>query len=270
MRIVTGQLEILELEVVEVLHRWIQFHLRQRTRFAGKLQFRLLDMVAVKVQVAESVDEIAGFQTTDLRDHQREQRVAGDVERHAQKQIRATLVKLAAQLAIADVELEQRVAWRQRHLSDFARIPRADNEPAAVGIFFDLFDDLFNLVYRAPIRRAPVAPLRAINTAEIAVLVRPFVPNRHAVLVEIFDVRVAAQKPEQLVDDGFEVNLLGRDERETVLQGKTHLRAEHGIRARAGAVGLGFSVLQNVSQQIEILNHRGENLTTKSAKEKEI
>jgi hypothetical protein len=29
-------------------------------------------------------------------------------------------------------------------------------------------------------------------------------------------------------------------------------------------------VLQNVSQQIEILNHRGENLTTKSAKEKEI
>jgi hypothetical protein len=29
-------------------------------------------------------------------------------------------------------------------------------------------------------------------------------------------------------------------------------------------------MLQNVSQQIEILNHRGKNLTTKWAKEKEI
>ena len=44
------------------------------------------------------------------------------------------------------------------------------------------------------------------------------------------------------------------------------LRAEHRIRARAGAVGLEFAVLQNVPQQIEILNHRGENLTTKTRK----
>ena len=45
------------------------------------------------------------------------------------------------------------------------------------------------------------------------------------------------------------------------------LRAEHGIRARAGAVGLEFSVFENVPQQIEVLNHRGENLTTKHTKD---
>ena len=44
------------------------------------------------------------------------------------------------------------------------------------------------------------------------------------------------------------------------------LRAEHGIRAGAGAVGLEFSVFQNVPQQIKVLNHRGENLTTKHTK----
>ena len=66
------------------------------------------------------------------------------------------------------------------------------------------------------------------------------------------------------------MDLLRREQREIFSQVEPCLRAEHGIRAGAGAIGLGFSVLQNVSQQIEVLNHRGENLTTKHAKEKEI
>ena len=52
-----------------------------------------------------------------------------------------------------------------------------------------------------------------------------------------------------------------------VPQLKPHLHAEHGIRARTGAVGLGLSVFQDVPQQIEVLNHRGENLTTKHTKD---
>jgi hypothetical protein len=43
------------------------------------------------------------------------------------------------------------------------------------------------------------------------------------------------------------------------------LRAEHGERARAGAVGLELAVFEHVPQQIEVLNHRGKNLTTKDA-----
>ena len=94
-------------------------------------------MVRVEVH-RRSVDEFAGFQSANLRDHQRQQRVAGDVERHAQEHVRAALIKLAAQFAFVHVKLEQRVAGRQRHLVDFAGIPRADDQPAAVGIFFDL------------------------------------------------------------------------------------------------------------------------------------
>ena len=265
--IITGQFKILELEVVDVFHRRIQFHLRQRTRIARELQLRLLDVVLVKMQIAEGVDEVAGLQAANLRDHQREQRVAGDVERHAEENIRAALVKLAAQFAVADVKLEQRVARRQRHLSDFTRIPRADDVPPAVGILFDLLDDLVNLIEGASVGRAPVAPLRAIDAAQAAVLVRPFVPNRHAVLVEIFDVGVAAQEPEQFVNDGFGMDFLGREQREIVSQVKPRLSAKHGIRAGARAVGLELAVFEDVPQQIEVLNHRGENLTTKDTKD---
>ena len=55
------------------------------------------------------------------------------------------------------------------------------------------------------------------------------------------------------------VNLLGREQRKAIGQRIARLRAEHGIRARAGAVGLELAVLQNVAEQIEILNHAGRN-----------
>ena len=258
MRVVTNQFKILELEFINFFHRRIDFHPRQRTRLARELQLRLLQMIFVKMQIAEGVDKFARLQIADLRNHQREQRVAGDVERHAEKQIRAALIKLAAQLAVADVKLKQAMAGRERHLLDLAWIPGRDDVPARVGIFFDLRDDGVNLVDGAAVGRAPVAPLRAINAAEAAgFLVRPFVPNRHLVVVQIFYVRVAAQKPEQFVNDGAQVQLFGGEHGKIVAQIKPRLRAEHGISAGAGAVGLELAVFEHVPQQIEVLNHRG-------------
>jgi hypothetical protein len=48
------------------------------------------------------------------------------------------------------------------------------------------------------------------------------------------------------------------------------LRAEQGISAGAGAVGLELAVFEDMPEQIEVLNHLGKNLTTKRAKKKEI
>ena len=62
MRVVADQFEILELEIVDVLHRRIQLHLRQRARLAGELQLRLFEVIGVEVQVAEGVDECAWLQ----------------------------------------------------------------------------------------------------------------------------------------------------------------------------------------------------------------
>jgi len=81
MRVVAFQREILELKIVDVLHRRIQLHLRQRTRFARELELRLFQMIRVEMQIAEGVDKIARFQVAHLCHHAREQRVAGDVER---------------------------------------------------------------------------------------------------------------------------------------------------------------------------------------------
>ena len=60
------------------------------------------------------------------------------------------------------------------------------------------------------------------------------------------------------------------DQRKTVPQRKPRLGAEHGISAGAGAVGLELAMFEDVPEQIEVLNHRGKNLTTKRAREKEI
>jgi hypothetical protein len=52
------------------------------------------------------------------------------------------------------------------------------------------------------------------------------------------------------------VDLFRCEQRKRFAQRTTDLRAENGKRARARAVGLEFSVFEDVPQQIEVLNHR--------------
>ena len=99
-----------------------------------KLQARLLEVVEIEVRVAERVDELAGLQAGHLRHHHRQQRVGRDVERHAEEDVGGALVELARQPALGDVELEQAVARRQRHLVDVGRVPRGDDQAARVRI----------------------------------------------------------------------------------------------------------------------------------------
>jgi len=92
-------------------------------------------VVGVDVAVATGPDEVAHLQVALLRHHVREQRVAGNVERHAQKDVGAALVQLAAEFAFAagrsgwgHVELEERVARHQRHLVQVGHVPGADDD----------------------------------------------------------------------------------------------------------------------------------------------
>ncbi len=74
-------------------------------------------------------------------------------------------------------------------------------------------------------------------------------------LVQVLDIRVAAKEPEQFIDDGLEMKLLGGEQRESMGERKAGLGAEHGVSAGARAVHLELSVLQHVAQQVEILSH---------------
>src|ERR1019366_6568599 len=110
MRVVAGQLKVAVLELVDVPHGGVQFHLRQRARLTRKLQPGLVEMIRVEVQVSEGVDEYARLQLADLRNHHRQQGIGGDIERHAEEQVRAALIELAVQLAVLHEELKQRMA----------------------------------------------------------------------------------------------------------------------------------------------------------------
>ena len=86
-------------------------------------------------------------------------------------------------------------------------------------------------------------------------LVRPLVPDADAVIVEIFDVGVAGEEPEQFVDDRLEMQLLGRRQREAFGEIETHLMPEHRDGPGAGAVALLHAVGEDALHQIVILAH---------------
>ncbi len=97
------------------------------------------------------MNEVAGLQIGHLRHHHRQQRVTCDVERHAKKDIRRALVKLAGELALGDVELKQAVARRQRHVGDVRRVPGRNDDTAAVGIGFQRVNNFGDLIDRAAV-----------------------------------------------------------------------------------------------------------------------
>src|SRR5207253_6062595 len=104
---------------------------------------------------------------------------------------------------------------RQRRFVDFSWIPSGHDESPTCRIRFDLRNDLVDLIDSGAVSTAPVAPLRAISAAEFAIFIGPFVPNGDAAFIEITHIGVAAQKPEQLVDDRFEVQLFRCQQRKS-------------------------------------------------------
>ena len=95
------------------------------------------------------------------------------------------------------------------------------------GLVLQLPHDLGDLVDVAAVGRRPGAPLHAVDRAEVAVGAGPFVPDRHAALLQPARIAVAAQEPQQLEDDGLEVDLLRRHQREALGEVEAHLVAEH-------------------------------------------
>ena len=67
-------------------------------------------MIGIEMHVAECVNEFAGFQICDLSDHHREEGVTGEVEGDTEKNIRTTLINLAAEFSISDIKLKQCMA----------------------------------------------------------------------------------------------------------------------------------------------------------------
>src|SRR4030095_7064832 len=115
--------------------------------------------------------------------------------------------------------------------------------------------NLRDLINRPPIRRAPIAPLRAVNTSEISLCVCPFIPNGHSIFPKVADVGFAAEEPEEFVKNRASVKLLRREQRKSLGEIVADLRTKNGISTRAGPIGLVLAVVEHVTEQIEVGLH---------------
>src|SRR5688572_23456787 len=74
-------------------------------------------------------------------------------------------------------------------------------------------------------------------------------------LLQVFYIRVAAQEPEQFVNDGLEVQFLRRQERKALLEVETSLSTKNGMSAGAGAVRAVLAFVKDEFQQLQVLDH---------------
>src|SRR5690606_31039214 len=100
------------------------------------------------------------------------------------------------------------------------------------------------------------SPLHAIDRPEFALLVRPRVPDRHSVSLEELDVGIAPEKPQQLVNDRPQVQLLRGHQREAFLEIEPHLVTEYAERAGTGALAFLRAVLARVTHHRQVLLHQ--------------
>ena len=227
----------------------------QGVRLPGKLQEHLVEVIFIDMHISSGPDKFARFQPALLGQHGQQQCIAGQVERQSDKHIAGPLIELQMQPTLADRRLEQAVAGCQGHGRQVARVPRADNLSAGGGIMLYFRNQGGDLVDMTPVRTDPIPPLLAIHWTQIAVLVGPFIPNGNLVLLQIRDIGVAVEKPEQFIDDRAQVELFGGHQRETQSQVKAHLVAKHGQRPNARAVGLFRALVQNAADQVMIRFH---------------
>src|SRR3546814_2387025 len=107
------------------------------------------------------------------------------------------------------------MARRESQRVEIGRVPCGDDLAPRGGVGADLLDQFGDLIEMAAIGGRPIAPLLAVDGAEIAAFVGPFVPDGHLAILQPADVGVAAQEPEQFDDDRAQMALLGRSEEPT-------------------------------------------------------
>ena len=81
-----------------------------------------------------------------MRQDVSQERVRGDVERHAEKDVGTALIDLAGHAAIRDMQLDETMAGRERHLLELADVPGAQDDAPRIGVTAKLLDYARNLV----------------------------------------------------------------------------------------------------------------------------
>lgn len=95
----------------------------------------------------------------------------------------------------------------------------------------------------------------AVNGAEVAAFVSPFVPDADAAFVQPREVGVSTEEPQQFAKYGAGVNLLRGDEWEPLREVEPKLPPKHRACAGAGAVVFDGTIVFDVGEKIQVALH---------------
>ena len=264
MRVIVFEGKVFESKRVDITDGRIDTHGGKGARITSELQPGLVEVVRIQMQVSKAMEEVTGFKVEHLCNHHGEKRVARDVEGNPQKEVGTTLVELAGQAGasglfprLVDVELEEEVAGWKRHLVDLAHVPCGDNVTAGMRSVAEIVQEACDLVDRSTLLGFPGPPLLAIDGSQITVFICPLIPDPDIVFLKVADISAPHQEPEEFVDDGTKVKLLGSQAGKSLAEVIADLSSEDRARAGARSVCALFAVFEHVAEQVQVLPHRG-------------
>ena len=94
MGVIAFEVEILVLEIENGSHLRVELEAWQRAGLTLQLKSGLIEMIEIQMGVAESVNKLARFESTDLSHHSGQKSVGGDIEGNSEKDVRTALVEL--------------------------------------------------------------------------------------------------------------------------------------------------------------------------------
>ena len=94
-----------------------------------------------------------------------------------------------------------------------------------------------------------------VDRSQVSVRIGPFVPDGHLMVMQVFDIGIPLDKPQQFVYNRAQMDFLRSQKGETLRKVKSHLIAENGLCAGTRPVGLHMPVLHDMLQKLQILLH---------------
>ena len=94
-----------------------------------------------------------------------------------------------------------------------------------------------------------------VDRSKITVLIRPFIPDGHPVILQVFNIGVPGYEPQQFINYRLQMHFLGSEQRESFGKVETHLISEYTLRPDTCPVMLHHPVLADMSEKIQILLH---------------
>jgi hypothetical protein len=71
-----------------------------------------------------------------------------------------------------------------------------------IGFGLYLIEHLRDLINLLSIGRRPTPPLMSVDWTKVSILICPLIPDRNLVIVQVFDVGVAVQEPQEFNENG--------------------------------------------------------------------